>query len=70
MVGDSDFEDIRGEVLERGHAVSDGLRVDVPVGLPGVRGDLMEEVGFFHGITEFGFEDDGESFHGEIKVDS
>jgi hypothetical protein len=31
---------------------------------------LIEQAGFFHLITELGFEDDGESFDGEIEIDS
>jgi hypothetical protein len=69
-VGDGDFEDVRGEVFEACFAGTHGLRVDVPVDLPDLRRDLIEEGGFFHGIAEFGFEDHGESFYGEIEVDS
>ena len=46
------------------------MGVDVPVDLPGLRGYLIEEAGFFHFISELSFEDDGESFDGEIEVDS
>ena len=69
-VGDGDFEDVRGEVFEACFAGTHGLGVDVPVDLPDVRGDFLEEAGFFHGIAELGFEDHGESFNGEIEVDS
>ena len=69
-VGDGDFEDVRGKVFQACFAGTDGLGVDVPVDLPDFRRDLIEEASFFHGIAEFGFEDYGESFHGEIEVDS
>lgn len=69
-VGDGDFEDVRGEVFEAGFAGPYGLGVNVPIELPDLRGDFIEEAGFFHGIAELGFEDYGESFHGEIEVDS
>lgn len=69
-VGDGDFEDVRGEVFEACFAGTDGLGVDVPVDLPDFRGDFLEEASFFHGVAELGFEDHGESFYGEIEVDS
>jgi hypothetical protein len=68
-VGDGYPEDIRGEVFEACFTGTDGLGVDVPVGLPDLMGDLIEETGFFHCIAELGFEDLGESLDGEIEVD-
>jgi hypothetical protein len=69
-IGDGYPEDVRGEVFEACFTGTHGLGVDVPVNLPDLRGDLIEETGFFHFITELGFEDDGESSDGEIEVDS
>ena len=69
-VGDGDFEDVGGEVFEACFAGTHGLGVDVPVELPDLGRDLIEEAGLFHFIAELGFEDDGESFNGEIEVDS
>ena len=69
-VGDSDFEDIGGEVFEAGLAGRNGLGVDVPVDVPDFRGDLIEQAGLFHLITELGFKNFGESFDGEIEIDS
>ena len=68
-VGDGYFEDVGGEVFEACFAGTYGLGVDVPVDLPDLRGDFIEETGFFHFISELGFEDDGESLDGEIEVD-
>ena len=61
-IGDSHFEDIRGEVFQAGFRRTDGLGVDVPVKLPDFRRDLIEETGLFYGITELGLEDFGESY--------
>jgi hypothetical protein len=68
-IGDGDSEDIGGEVFEGCFARAYGLRVDVPIDLPDLRGDLIEETGFFHLISELGFEDDGERCDGEIEID-
>jgi hypothetical protein len=69
-VGDGDFEDVRGKVFEAGFAGTHGLGVDVPVDLPDLRGDFLEEASILHGIAELGLEDYGESFNGEIEVDT
>ena len=45
------------------------MRVDVPVDLPDFRGDLIQETGFFHGLSELGLIDFGEGPDGEIKID-
>jgi len=45
------------------------LGVDVPVELPDLGRDLIEETGLLHFIAELSFEDDGESSDGEIEVD-
>jgi hypothetical protein len=68
-IGDSHSEDVRGEVFEACFAGAYGLGVNVPVKLPDLRGDLIEETGFLHFISELGFEDDGESSDGEIEID-
>jgi hypothetical protein len=68
-IGDGDSEDIGGEVFEGCFAGADGLGVDVPVDLPDFRGDLIKKTGFFHFISELGFEDDGERLDGEIEID-
>jgi len=67
-VGDGDFEDVRGEVFEACFAGTHGLGVDVPVELPDLRGDFLEEASILHGIAELGFEDHGESFNGELWI--
>lgn len=69
-VGDRDFEEVGGEVFEAGFRGRDGLGVDVPVDLPGFRGDLIEESCLFHFIAELGSKDFGEGWNREIEVDS
>jgi hypothetical protein len=69
-IRDGNSEDIGGEVLEACFAGAHGLRVDVPVDLPNLRGDLVEETSFFHLIAELGFKDHGEGSDGEIEIDS
>ena len=68
-IGDGDSEDVGGKVFEACFAGADGLGIDVPVDLPDLRGDLIEETGFFHCIAELGLEDYGESSDGEIEID-
>jgi hypothetical protein len=68
-IGDCDSEDVRGEVLKDCFTGAYGLGIDVPIDLPDLRGDLIEEASFFHFVSELSFEDDGESFNGEIEVD-
>jgi hypothetical protein len=68
-VGEGDFEDVRGKVFQACFAAPHGLGVHVPVELPDLRRDFIEEARFLHGIAELGFEDHGESSDGEIEVD-
>ena len=69
-IRDGDSEDVRGEVFQAWFTGAYGLGVDVPVDLPDLRGNLVEEAGLLHFIAELGFEDDGEGFDGEIEVDA
>jgi len=69
-IGDSHSKDVGGKVLQTCLAGTYGLGIDIPVELPDIRRDLIEEAGFSHSIAELGFEDLGESPDGEIKVDS
>ena len=69
-VGEGNFEDVRGKVFEACFAGADGLGVDIPIELPDLGGDFIEEANFLHFIAELGFEDYGESSDGEIEVDS
>ena len=64
VIGDSHLEDVRGEVFQACLTGTDGLGVDVPVKVPDFRGDLIEETGFFHGLTKLGLKDFGESLTG------
>ena len=68
-VGDGHSEDVGGKVFEGCFAGTDGLGIDVPVDLPDLRGDLIEETGLFHFIAELGFEDLGKSSDGEVEID-
>ena len=53
-IGDGDFEDIGGEVLQRRVAVGVGSTVDVPGDVPGLRVDLFKKPGFGHLLLEDG----------------
>jgi hypothetical protein len=68
-IRDGDSEDVGGKVLQACLAGAYGLGIDIPVGLPDIRRDLIEESGLSHSITELGLEDFGESLDGEIKID-
>ena len=68
-IGDSHSEDVGGKVLEACFTGADGLGIDIPVDLPDLRGDLIEETGFSHCIAELGLEDLRESSDGEIEID-
>ena len=68
-IGDSHSEDVRGQILQACLAGANGLGIDNPVHLPDLGGNLMEEPGLFHRITELGPEDWGESLNREIKID-
>jgi len=69
-VGDGHPEDVGGKVPEACFTGTYGLGIDVPIGLPELGGDLIEETGFFHSIAELGFKDQGEGLDGEIEIDS
>lgn len=68
-IGDSHLEDVRGEVIEAGFGGTYRLRVDIPIDLPDLGRDLIEETGFFHGFFELGLKDFGEGSDREIKID-
>ena len=69
-IGDGDFEDVGGKVFEACLRGRDGLGVDVPVDVPDLRGDLIEEAGVDHFIAELGSKDFGEGLDGQIEVGS
>lgn len=68
VVGDSDLEDIRGEVGESGVAVVLGLTVDVPGDGPDLGIDVLQESGSVHIFFEEGAVDGGEGFDGDKEV--
>ena len=69
-VGDGHFEDIRSQVFDGCMALPHCLAVDVPLDVPNLRRDEIEEPGFFHFIAELGPEDFGECSDRQIEVDS
>jgi len=69
-IGESDTEDVRGQVLEASLGGTHGLGIDNPVDFPDLRWDLIEEAGLPHCIPEFGPEDLGEGLDREIEIDS
>jgi len=69
-VGDGHFEDIRSQVFDGGMALPHCLAVDVPLDVPNLRRDEIEEPGFLHLIAELGPEDLGECSDRQIEVDS
>ena len=68
-IGDSHSEDVRGKLLQACFAGAYGLGIDIPVDLPDIGRDLIEETGLLHFIAKLRFEDDGESSDGEIEID-
>ena len=68
-IGNGYPEDVRGEVFEARFAGTHGLGIDVPVDLPDIGRDLIEETGLLHFIAELGFKNYGESSDGEIEID-
>ena len=69
-VGDGDFENVGGEIFEASLAGGDRLRVDVPVDLPEISRDSIQEFCLLHAMAELGSEDFGERLDGEKEIDS
>jgi hypothetical protein len=69
-IGDGDLEDIGGEIFESGFTGGHRLGVDIPICLPDLGRDLIEEFALFHQIAELGAEDFGEGFDGEKEIES
>ena len=67
-VGDSDLEDIGGEVGEGGVAVVIGLTVDVPGDGPDLGVDVLQQSGLAHLFFEERAVDGGEGFDGDKEV--
>ena len=57
-VGDGDFEDVRSEVFQSRFTRVNRLGVDVPVDLPDIVGNLIQQFCLFHQIAELGTKDD------------
>jgi hypothetical protein len=68
-VGDSDFEDVGGEVFEARFTGVNRLGVDVPGDLPERGGKLIKQFSLFHQVTELGTEDFRQSLYGEEEID-
>ena len=58
-IGEGYSEDVGGKVFEACFTGAYGLGIDVPLTLPDLRGDLIEEWGFSHCISELGLKDFG-----------
>ncbi len=56
VIRDSHLEDVGSEIGDRSLGTGYGLAVDVPVLLPGLRGDLIEQSGGVHEIAELAAE--------------
>lgn len=69
-IGDSDLEDIGGEIFESSLTGARGLAVNVPICLPDVGRDLLQQFGLFDQIAELSSEDFRECFDGEKEIDS
>ncbi len=69
-VGNGDLEDVRGEVLEGSGGSRVGLAVDVPRGVPDLRIDALETLGFGHLLFENGTVDGRQGFDRDREVDS
>ena len=69
-VGDRDFEDVGSQVFKTSFAGGYRLAVDVPVDLPDLGRDLIEEMRLFHQIAELGSKDFRERLDGEKEIDS
>ena len=69
-VGDGDFEDVGSQVFEASFTGGYRLAVDVPVDVPDIGGDLIEQLGLFDQIAELGSKDFRERFDGEKEIDS
>jgi len=69
-VGDGDFENVGSQIFESGITGGDCLRVNVPVDVPELGWDLIQQFGLRHQIAELGAEDLGERFYGEEEIDS
>jgi hypothetical protein len=63
VVGEGHGVDRRGEIFQGVLPVSGLFTMNHPVFVPGWRGNLIEEAGFFQQVAELGAEEEGESFH-------
>ena len=67
-IGDGDFKDIGGEVFEGGGPIGIGLAMHIPVGMPDLGVDAVEEFGFGHLLFEESPVDGRERFNGNKEV--
>lgn len=67
-IGDSDAEDVRGEVLEGSLSIADWFAVNDPVLAPNLWSYLSKDGGFFEDVLKFGPEELGECLDGEKEV--
>jgi len=69
-IGNGDFENVGCEIFESSLAGGDCLAVDVPVDVPELGWDLIQQFGLRHQIAELSSKDFRESFDGEEEIDS
>jgi hypothetical protein len=69
-VGNGDFEDVRGEIFESRLTGAHRLAVDIPVDVPDLVVNVIEQFRLFDEIAEFGSEDFRESFDRHKEIDS
>ena len=62
LVGESDAEDIRSQILERCLAGADGLTVDNPLLPPDLGWNLLQQLCLFQGRSKLGSKETGEGF--------
>ena len=70
VIGDSDPEDIGGEVFAGGVSVVIGLTVDVPGDVPDLWVDVLQQSGCAYLLFPHGAVDGGEGLHGDKEVGS
>ena len=71
-VGNGHSEHIAGQILQGMDTIPHGLAMNDPILLPDLRGDLIQQLGFFHFRSELGAKAEGpalrdgrESLHGQ-----
>lgn len=69
-IGDGDFENVGGQILQSRLTGAHGLAVHIPVDLPDSGWDLIEQLSLFHEIAELGSEDGREGLDRDKEIGS